>query len=75
MKTISADIKTDVTRNKKAGSCVFTEVPSQNLKFNVKQACIFHLILVGISCSLILSIKNGEDGGGGSEGYLTTKIC
>ena len=40
-----------------------TEVPSQNMKYNAKQACIFHLILVGITCSLILSIKNGEDGG------------
>ena len=51
---------------KKTGSCIlqlFTEVPTQNLKCNVKQACIFHLILVGISYSLIQSIKNEEDGG------------
>ena len=29
----------------------------QNLKYNVKQACIFHLILVAIPSSLTLSIK------------------
>ena len=49
---ISADIKTDVKqRNKRTGSCIlslFTYVPSQNLQYNVKQACIFHLILVDI---------------------------
>ena len=55
---------------KKTGSCILyslTEVPSQNMKYNVKQACIFHLILVGITYNLILSIKNGEDGGSGGE--------
>ena len=65
------------TRNKKSESFIlqqFTEVPTQNLKYNVKQACIFHLVLVRISFSLILSIKNGEDGGW-REFYLTTKIC
>ena len=59
---ISANMKTNVKQEiKKTGSCVlclFTEVPSQNLKFNVFQACIFHLILVCIPCSLILSIRN-----------------
>ena len=31
----------------------------QNLKYNVKRACIFHLILVGIlSILMILSVKN-----------------
>ena len=58
----SADIKTDAKkRNKRTGSCIlklFKEVPSQNLKYNVKQACIFNLILVGIPSSLILSVKN-----------------
>ena len=65
------------TRNKKTSSCIlklFTEVPTQNLKCNRKQACVFHLIFVGISFSVILSIKNGEDEGRG-EFYLTTKIC
>ena len=31
----------------------------QNLKYNVEQMCIFHLILLGIPSNLILSIKNG----------------
>ena len=30
----------------------------QNLRCNIKQSCIFHLILLGISSSLILSVKN-----------------
>ena len=30
----------------------------ENLKYNVKQECIFHLILLGIPSSLILSISN-----------------
>ena len=31
----------------------------QNLKYNVKRACIFHLILVGVlSIFMILSVKN-----------------
>ena len=58
---ISADIKADTKQEKKIGSCIlqlFTEVPLQNLNNNLKQACIFNLILVGISSSLILSIKN-----------------
>ena len=44
MKIISADIKTDVKQEIKtlvAVSYNFMEVPSQNLKHNVKQACIF----------------------------------
>ena len=47
--------------NKRTDSCIlklFTEVPSQNLKYNVKQACIFNLILVGIPSKLILSVNN-----------------
>ena len=30
----------------------------QNLKYDVKRACIFHLILVGILSILILPVKN-----------------
>ena len=37
----------------------------QNLKFNVKRACIFHLTLPGILSILILSVKNRLGGGGG----------
>ena len=76
----SADIKTDVKQEIKKLVAVLwlcTGVLSQNLKTYVKQTCIFHLILVGIPCSLTLPIKNGEDEEGGEwEGfYLTTKIC
>ena len=35
----------------------------QNVKYNVKQVCVFHLILVGISSSLILPVKNVGNGG------------
>ena len=65
---ISADIKTDVKQEIKellAVSYNFTEVPSQNLKCNVKEACIFNLILVDIPSSLILSVKNR-----GKQGFL-----
>ena len=36
----------------------------QNLKCNIKGACMFHLILVGILSILILSVKNRGEGGG-----------
>ena len=51
-KMISADIKTDAKQEIKE------LVPSQNLKYNVKQACIFNLILFGIPSSLILFVKD-----------------
>ena len=62
------------TRNIKTGSCLLqisTEVPSQNLKYKVKQGCIFNLILVGIPSNLILPVKNR----GGGVFDLITKIC
>ena len=62
------------TKSKRTCSCIlyfFTEVLSQNLKYNVKQACMVNLILVGIQSSLILSIKNR----GCKVFYLMTKIC
>ena len=34
------------------------------MKYNVKRACIFHLILAGIPSSLTLSVKNMGAGGG-----------
>ena len=71
---ISADIKTDVKQEIKellAVSYNLTEVVSQNLKYNVKQACIFNLILVDIPSSLILSVKNRWRQGF----YLIAKIC
>ena len=50
----------------------------QNLKFNVKRACIFHLTLASILSILILSFKNrlGEKGwgvGGGGVVGLTPR--
>ena len=71
---ISADIKADLKQIKELVDVILqllTEVPSQNLKYNVKQACIFNLILVGIPSSLILSVKNR----GGGVFYLIAKIC
>ena len=65
---ISADIKTDVKQEIKellAVSYNLAEVPSQNLKCNVKQACIFNSILVDIPSSLILTVKNR-----GRQGFL-----
>ena len=42
----------------------------ENLKYNVKRACMFHLILFGILSILIFSVKNrgvgdARRGGGG----------
>ena len=42
----------------------------QNLKYSVKRACIFLLILVGILSILILSFKNKGDGGKGGGDLL-----
>ena len=39
------------------------------MRFNVKHACIFDLILVDIPCSLILPIKDGEDRARGDGGW------
>ena len=44
----------------------------ENLKYNVKEACIFHLILVGIPSSSILSIKKR---GGGEVGGFYLKLA
>ena len=61
--------------NVETTSCVYWGVAvsynvSQNLKHNIKQACISHLILIGIPSSLILSLKNrlGWVGGGWLDG-------
>ena len=47
-------------------SYIFLQKFFQNLKSNVKRACIFLLILVDILSILILSVKNREWG----EGFL-----
>ena len=50
-----------------ATTCNF-EKYLRNLKYTVKQACIFRLILLGIPSNLILSVKNRGSGGGGLGG-------
>ena len=59
---ISADVKADVKQQEikelVTMSCNFLkEVPSnsQNLKYIIKQACTFHLILLSIPHNVILS--------------------
>ena len=58
-------------------------MPSK-LECIIKQACIFHLILLGIPSNLILYVKNrecvcvcvcvcGVGGGGGSRGGITKR--
>ena len=42
----------------------FYKMYVQNLKYNIKVACIFYLILVDILFILILSVKNRGVGGG-----------
>ena len=46
----------------------FYKMCVQNLKYNIKGACIFYLILVDILFILILSVKNRGVGGGGGGG-------
>ena len=44
--------------NKRSGGSILQIYIYQNLKYNIKGTCIFHLILVGILSILILPIKN-----------------
>ena len=55
------------TKSKISGGLYLTSFYKnvQNLKYNIKGACMFHLILVGILSILILSVKNRGWGGGG----------
>ena len=69
---ISADIKTDAKQEMK-------ELVTASYNFSQKYLLktIFHLILVGIPSSLILSVKDrvgGRRGGGVKCFYLMTKI-
>ena len=53
------------TRSKRSGDCIFTKFYKkylQNLKYNVKASCIFHLVLIGVLSILILSVKNRGSG-------------
>ena len=57
--------------------CNFHKKYLQNLKCNVKQAYIFHLTLLGIASSLILSIKSRGSGGfllNGQNLFSVTKV-
>ena len=63
---ISADVKAIYiikTRYKRSGCCIyltnFYKKQLQTLKCNLKRACIFYLILVGILSILILSVRTG----------------
>ena len=63
---ISADVLQQEI--KRSGSCIqiFIKEGSillQNLKYNVKRACIFHLILVDFLFILIFSVKKKGVGG------------
>ena len=62
---ISADIKQQQAKELVAVACKFYRKYHQNLKYNVKQMCIFHLILIGIPFILIYSFKNEGCGVGG----------
>ena len=61
-----------ISSNVKANLKFFYKKYPQNLKYNVKRAYIFHLILVGIPSSMILSVK--RDGRDWSS-CLMQKIC
>ena len=55
------------TKSKISGGLYLTsfyKMYVQNLKYNIKEACMFHLILVGILSILILSVKNRGGWGG-----------
>ena len=59
------------TKNKISGGLYLTnfyKMYVQNLKYNIKGPCMFHLILVGILSILILSVKNRGWGRGGGRG-------
>ena len=55
---VKANVKQNETKKLVVRSTYF-----QNLKCNVKNTCIFHLILVGIPSGLISLVTNREWGG------------
>ena len=60
---MSADVKARIKQeinDMVAHLTNFNKKYLQNLKYNVKRGCIFHLILVVILLILILSVKNWE---------------
>ena len=65
---VKADIKQQEIRDLVAYLTNFYKKYLQNLKYNVKRGCIFHLMLVCFPSILILSVKNR--GGGGLKGFF-----
>ena len=58
---ISADVKTGVKQEIKElldVSYSLSQKYLENLKHNVKQACIFNLILIGVPSNLTLTVIN-----------------
>ena len=60
---ILADVNANKNKKnqKRSGGCIlqiFIKKYLQNLKYNVKKICTFHLVLVGILSILILYVKN-----------------
>ena len=80
---VSADVKANIkqqeTKDLVAYLTNFYKTYLQNLKYNVKRGCIFHLILVGIPSILILPVKDRGVGGGVLNGQnpssVTKVIC
>ena len=70
---MSADVKANIKKLEIKDLVIYLTVLCkkflQNFKYIVNRECIFHLILVGIRSTLILSIKNR-----GLGGWLTDKI-
>ena len=67
-KVMSADVKANIKQKEIKGLVTYLTILCkkylQNLKCNVNRGYIFHLILVGIPSTLILSMKTGGLGGG-----------
>ena len=68
---VKDDVKQQEIKELVAISLTFYNKYLQNSKYNVKQVCIFYLILLGIPFNLILSIKSRGSG----FFSLIDKIC
>ena len=69
---LMTDLKQEI-KELVAASFIYLEVPSK-LEINTmyQWACLFHIILLEIPSSFVLSVKNKGDGWGF---HLTDKIC
>ena len=67
-KMMSADVKANIKQKEIKDLVTYLTILCkkylQNLKYSVNRGYIFHLILVGIPSTLILSMKTGGLGGG-----------